>query len=350
MLEKVTGRVLQTKISEDSDREFTITLGPPPDLVWFRASGKPPHLGQLVSVVGEPKTREDIASGDTKGSITELAPKSWHTALGVFTNQPIETDEEILATTRLDEAVGVLDHPLGRLVVPYLEGFVDPELRRPYESLAAAEGGIRELYQATRSQGSFAESAYCAVGSAFCFKQSFAASINLTELLGLSLDTHSSHAGNHLRDQARAWSSLARLFQIFKKLPYAQGSLFDHTTFVVFSEFGRLPYLNAFSGKDHNTSSNSALLAGKRVRGNQVVGGTHLQADPLSKDAPPQLIGLDYDFKAGRTSSLSAVGTSRITAENMAKTIHSLFNADQPHAALPRSIESAEPLVALLGG
>lgn len=84
MLEKVTGRVVQTQISAESDRDFTIMLGPPPDLVWFRASGKPPHLGQLVSVLGEPKNKEIVDTGDTKGSITELLPKSWKVDASVY--------------------------------------------------------------------------------------------------------------------------------------------------------------------------------------------------------------------------------------------------------------------------
>lgn len=77
VLEKVIGRVVQTKISDESDREFVVMLGPPPDLVWFRASGRPPHLGQLVTVVGEPKSKEAVDTSETKGSITELSAKSW---------------------------------------------------------------------------------------------------------------------------------------------------------------------------------------------------------------------------------------------------------------------------------
>lgn len=70
MIEKVTGRVIQAQVADDSDREFIVTLGPPPDLVWFKATGRPPHLGQLVSVYGKELSRETLGEGDRKGSIT----------------------------------------------------------------------------------------------------------------------------------------------------------------------------------------------------------------------------------------------------------------------------------------
>lgn len=65
---RITGRVIQAQAADDSDREFMVTLGPPPNLVLFKASGRPPHLGQLVSVTGEETGKHTI--GD--GSITEM--------------------------------------------------------------------------------------------------------------------------------------------------------------------------------------------------------------------------------------------------------------------------------------
>ena len=79
MMVKITGRVLQATVSEDSDREFLVTLGPPPHLFWFRASGRPPHLGQRVSVWGEEVTKEDVGEGETKGTVTQLKCEKFET-------------------------------------------------------------------------------------------------------------------------------------------------------------------------------------------------------------------------------------------------------------------------------
>lgn len=68
---KVTGRVINVRLSEDS-ASFTVTLGPPPNLFWFRSVGKPPKLGQLVRAFGEVRTKQLVGAGESAGSITEL--------------------------------------------------------------------------------------------------------------------------------------------------------------------------------------------------------------------------------------------------------------------------------------
>ena len=55
----------------------SITLGPPPDLYFFRASGRPPHLGQLVTVLGEVVGREELGQGEAKGTLTQLRAEKW---------------------------------------------------------------------------------------------------------------------------------------------------------------------------------------------------------------------------------------------------------------------------------
>ena len=77
---------------------------------------------------------------------------------------------------------------------------------------------------------------------------------------------------------------LAALINYLKATPYddASGkSLFDVTTVMVGSEFGRtMRQLDApaidKTGTDHNTLSNSFLLAGKGVKGGQVIGASDL--------------------------------------------------------------------------
>lgn len=51
---------------------FSVTVGPAPDLFWFRTS-RPPRLGQKVRVVGKVLQREKIGQGRTEGSVTQLS-------------------------------------------------------------------------------------------------------------------------------------------------------------------------------------------------------------------------------------------------------------------------------------
>lgn len=67
---RVSGRVVSVRPNADGD-EFSVTVGPPPDLFWFR-SHRPPKLGQKVTLVGYLRTREDIGKGTVKGSISAL--------------------------------------------------------------------------------------------------------------------------------------------------------------------------------------------------------------------------------------------------------------------------------------
>ncbi len=93
---------------------------------------------------------------------------------------------------------------------------------------------------------------------------------------GATMDSHTSHEGNHLRAQKSAWEAVAKIFEIFKDTPYGQGSLFDATTFVVTSEFSRTPFLNGAKGKDHNVHTNSVLVCGPSIRTGKVVGGSRV--------------------------------------------------------------------------
>ncbi len=91
---------------------------------------------------------------------------------------------------------------------------------------------------------------------------------------GESLDTHSDHLGRHLAGQSKVWEQISELFKLAKQAQYknSKSSLFDKTTFVVVSDFGRTPFLNSNNGKDHNPNTNSVLIAGRGVKGGQVIG------------------------------------------------------------------------------
>lgn len=89
-----------------------------------------------------------------------------------------------------------------------------------------------------------------------------------------------------LDDHDAAWSTdqptniregleaLGNLIQVLKDSPSVDGgSVWAHTTLLVFSDFARTPLLNSRGGRDHHLAG-SALIAGPKIRGNQIFGAT----------------------------------------------------------------------------
>lgn len=144
---------------------------------------------------------------------------------------------------------------------------------------------------------------------------------------GLGLDTHSNHEGSHLRVQAEAWSAVAELFALFKRMPYRDGTLFDHTTFMVASEWSRTPYLNAAKGKDHNPFTNSVLLAGKGIRKGKTVGKSRLITRKQTGKAAEH-IAWPFNYTTGELAT-SPEGASFFYPENVIQTVGALFGKSQ---------------------
>ncbi len=70
-LARVTGRVLTVR-PDEMGGSFAVTVGPPPDLFWFRCDRRPPKLGQKVRVTGELGDRRNIGSPSLPGTITTI--------------------------------------------------------------------------------------------------------------------------------------------------------------------------------------------------------------------------------------------------------------------------------------
>ncbi len=68
---RVTGRVVLVR-ADQLGSSFSVTVGPAPDLFWFRCSRKPPKLGQKIRVTGELGDKKDIGTSTVPGSITTL--------------------------------------------------------------------------------------------------------------------------------------------------------------------------------------------------------------------------------------------------------------------------------------
>ena len=66
------------------------------------------------------------------------------------------------------------------------------------------------------------------------------------------------------------------------------------------SEFARTPALNASNGKDHNSLTNSVLLAGAGVRGGQSFGASQLITVKNSSNGDPRHSASLVDYSNGK--------------------------------------------------
>lgn len=121
-------------------------------------------------------------------------------------------------------------------------------------------------------------------------------------------DTHF----ENFTQQSVLWENLfAGLVAINEVLDTTPGevgaTLADETVVVVFSEFGRLPYLNAFEGKDHWPYT-SMLVSGSGVAGDQIIGG-------YGEDYGGKLVDLDSGevYTKGEALLTSTVGAALLT-------------------------------------
>lgn len=168
------------------------------------------------------------------------------------------------------------------------------------------------------------------IAKIFQRKLSFQAVMDISRSSQVGLDTHSNHAGGegvpgpHWKGQASIWSKVADIFKVFKNTKFNQSSLFDHTTFMVVTEFSRTPFLNNSKGKDHNPLTNSVLLTGPNFKGGQVVGGSRIIRRTDNK--PATHIASPIDYSTGRIISvrendLDMSKVKFIYPENLAQTI-----------------------------
>jgi len=90
------------------------------------------------------------------------------------------------------------------------------------------------------------------------------------------LDTHANWAADQAPRQEQGFAALASLISDLKNAPLPEDpsrSLFEETTIVAFSEFGRTPLINSLAGRDHHLG-NSCLLAGAGIRTGRTVGAS----------------------------------------------------------------------------
>ncbi len=168
-------------------------------------------------------------------------------------------------------------------------------------------------------------------------RPSYQAALNLSRLSDtpLNLDTHSNHEGDHIFRQGNVWAIVAELFDVFKSIELNGSSLFDHTTFMVVSEFSRTPFLNGSFGKDHNALTNSVLLAGKNIVGGQSIGASHVISRSENSSGQAIHIGSAIDYKTGLVDQLAkSQSSSLIFPENVVKTVANCFKSENQSSIL----------------
>ncbi len=173
---------------------------------------------------------------------------------------------------------------------------------------------LQNQYEATETQS--------VIAACFLAGQALSAQLDIGSEQGNNenLDTHNSHEGVHLTNQTNVWQTVSDFFKLFKSLPYGGSTLFDHTTFMVVSEFSRTPFLNADLGKDHNVFTNSVLLSGYGIKGGQTIGASHVIPRGQSPLGYAQHFGSPVDYKTGQVV-MSNQGTGLIFPENVIKSV-----------------------------
>ncbi len=159
-----------------------------------------------------------------------------------------------------------------------------------------------------------------------------------------NLDTHQDHPKVHLAQQKMVWEKVANLVSLFNKIKFGNGSLLNHTTIMVISEFSRTPFLNAAKGKDHNTDTNSVLFLGKGINNGKTIGKSNVIIAKKSQTGVPLHIAAAMDMKTGQPLTKppeNPKNASFIFPENVIRTVAELFGN-------PKGFSSVDPNLAVL--
>ncbi len=179
-----------------------------------------------------------------------------------------------------------------------------------------------------------------------------------------NLDNHDTQSAKAMPTvMTQLMTQLAGVFDALKATSYdGTRSLFDVTTVVVGSEFGRTMRQSyrplEESGTDHNPLTNTILVAGKGIKGGQVIGqsdfqtaeealsGAHTSFDPEKL----KVMGRPFDFAKGMPRAdlpKAYQATDYLTFSSIANTLYKLFEAKDEHL---RAIERNGPPAKVLGG
>lgn len=138
-------------------------------------------------------------------------------------------------------------------------------------------------------------------------------------------DTHGDHDQNHFPRLQELMEGVDFILDEAEKYPETAGNV----VVVVGSDFGRTPGYNSGNGKDH-WSITSAILAGKGITGNRVIGAT---------DAGHTPFGVDPD-----TLEVQETGGRRITPAHLHDSLRRLAGIDESELAARFPLTNAESM------
>ena len=269
--------------------------------------------------------------------------------LGVLTNYSLTRTKAKVSSSAID---GVRNAFSNKLTGAEFGFFSDGQgqdtlLTRAVKQMVSNSPNMENLFNSLDKAGYNGETSdlnsALVVASAFSTNSSQFAELRI-EPEGEGFDTHSNHEGNHMRAQQDAFDTVKKILDIFKSTPYGDSgeSLFDRTTFMVTSEFSRTSALNNAKGKDHNPMTNSVMLLGNGIKGNQVVGASRLITRKESNLSAPYQIGMPYDFNSGEVIRKRIDGSQFINPENILRTLCDVLEVD------PSRVDGVDPNTSVL--
>lgn len=226
-----------------------------------------------------------------------------------------------------------------------------PELHAKLIKLPAANANDSEELQSLKL-----------IGECYKLRIARSAMLKLTE----EFDVHSAAgAQNQPELFSGAIAKIAGIFKFLETTPFdGSRSLFDVTTVMVVTEMGRTLRVTGYpidqTGTNHNQFSNSLLIGGKGIKGQQVFGASdmpdenapvspaHKQMDPILE----KLMGRPFDFTMEKpTADLPATFEVQhyLTINTVVNSVYSLFGVPQAKwRTLGRNLPVAPVLKGLL--
>lgn len=196
---------------------------------------------------------------------------------------------------------------------------------------------LRELY-AIGGGSSAASPEVLAFAGAQALKKDVSQCVSV--MVAQGLDTHSNWAQDHAPRQEAGWRALAAMMSDLKATPSTSDpskSVFDETTFIAFSEFGRTPLFNNLQGRDHFLG-NSCLVAGAGVRRGVSVG----------RSAAVGMMPVDTNLLTGAAVE-DASEAQRATGDVAILTPKNVLATVLASAGLSHDYLRSRPIAALLG-
>ena len=260
---------------------------------------------------------------------------------GLLSNTNIFSGSENFVTTGAYEAISFDFNKLSMLASANTEGefkSIFTGLNKNSEQISRTLSQFKEQIRGTEIEGAednleniIHTTTLRSIKYAFLNELSSSALLNFSQIEYLDLDTHDDHETKHPIAQEKFWQAVSEVFKDFKSTPYGDSSLFEHTTFVVLSEFSRTPFLNSQKGKDHNPNTNSILLAGKGVQGDQTIGASHVISRNNTATGEALHIGSIYDFESHKivnSRNEMSENSGIIFPENVVASIATILGID----------------------